>query len=71
MMRIAGLWLAVVVLSLGSGASASAAPHDTLNNQLVVGFQGWFMCPGDGRAHGGLEPLVFRNSRTPRILALS
>ena len=53
MMRIAGLWLAVVVLSLGSGASASAAPHDTLNNQLVVGFQGWFMCPGDGRAHGG------------------
>jgi hypothetical protein len=52
-MRIVGLWLAVVVLSLGSGASASAAPHDTLNNQLVVGFQGWFMCPGDGRPGGG------------------
>ena len=53
MMRITGLWLAVVVLSLVSGASASAAPHDTLNNQLVVGFQGWFMCPGDGRPGGG------------------
>ena len=38
-----------------SGASASAAPHDALNNKLVVGFQGWLMCrrrpPGRGWVH--------------------
>ena len=52
-MRVMGLWSAVGFLLFISGASASAAPHDTLNNQLVVGFQGWFMCPGDGRPGGG------------------
>ena len=52
-MRVMGLWSTVGFLLFISGASASAAPHDTLNNQLVVGFQGWFMCPGDGRPGGG------------------
>lgn len=34
---------------------AAAAPVDvsTLDKKFVVGFQGWFMCPDDGRPRGG------------------
>jgi hypothetical protein len=31
---------------------ARAVDYHTLKGQLVVGFQGWFMCPGDGRPGG-------------------
>jgi len=52
-MRIAQSWLAFFILSIVSATSVVAAPHDDLHNKLVVGFQGWFMCPGDGRPGGG------------------
>jgi hypothetical protein len=32
---------------------ATVKTHPTLDGQFLVGFQGWFMCPGDGREHGG------------------
>src|SRR5215470_11347077 len=31
---------------------ACAMDYRSLKGQLVVGFQGWFMCPGDGRPGG-------------------
>jgi len=35
------------------GISAADPHHTTLYGSFIVGFQGWFMCPGDGRANGG------------------
>lgn len=31
----------------GEAATARAAIHQSLNNKLIVGYQGWFGCPGD------------------------
>jgi hypothetical protein len=36
-----------------AGASGSAVDTSTLNGKLVVGFQGWFMCPGDAASKAG------------------
>src|ERR1700730_8715682 len=33
----------------------------TLDGRLVVGFQGWFMCPGDGRTDAGWWHWFTRN----------
>ncbi len=51
----AGLFAVMVALSpapFAAGAESDQTPpahskHDTLANRLVVGFQGWFMCPKD------------------------
>jgi hypothetical protein len=51
-MRIVRLWLAFSIVSFVSATSVVAAPHDDLHHKLVVGFQGWFMCPGDGHPGG-------------------
>jgi hypothetical protein len=47
----------IAVLAVAPTAPASPQPDhvdvSTLTGKLVVGFQGWFMCPGDGRPRGG------------------
>ncbi len=50
-----GLAAAIILMLQTSANTVGAAPadHSTLDGHLVVGFQGWFMCPGDGRPNGG------------------
>jgi hypothetical protein len=53
------LLLAALALLLAAPARAPAQAADgrvdaaTLSGKFVVGFQGWFMCPNDGRPRGG------------------
>jgi hypothetical protein len=37
----------------GNSISLIEADRATLDGKFVVGFQGWFMCPGDARGKGG------------------
>ena len=44
------VWLSLSVATCG-GAEAEYK-HNDLHGKLIVGFQGWFMCPNDGRGTG-------------------
>jgi hypothetical protein len=51
----AALMILAVSLSLFVATCAGAEPgykHNDLHGKLIVGFQGWFMCPNDGRGAG-------------------
>jgi hypothetical protein len=44
--RLATVTLAL--LAVASGANAQSAPHTDLRGSVLVGYQAWFRCPGDG-----------------------
>jgi hypothetical protein len=47
------LLLAAFAVLLALPAAAAPVDVSTLDKKFVVGFQGWFMCPDDGRPRGG------------------
>ena len=44
--------LALVCCTLPSPAAAQPVDPSTLRHKTLVGYQGWFRCPGDGTADG-------------------
>src|ERR1700744_302661 len=48
--RLATMILAL--LAIASVANAQSAPHTDLRGSVLVGYQAWFRCPGDGSPGG-------------------
>ena len=51
MKRFPDAWLALVLAAVAASpqalAGGPAATNDTLSKKIIVGYQGWFACPGD------------------------
>ncbi len=65
------LTIAAFVLSLGFGqkipaqsAASPAVDAGTMNHKLLMGYQGWFACPGDGSQVNGWVHWFRRNDPT-------
>jgi hypothetical protein len=55
-----------MILAVAVMARSAELDNKTLNHKLIMGYQGWFACPGDGRPDGNWVHWFTRGKATAR-----